>query len=192
MTRLLIFGSCLIIVACTPGPKKETESNIVVEPVLKDTTESSSLRRKGEQEFYKGNFSKSLSFFESAIRMDTNNGKTFYYYGRALGELNRIEESNINLFSSIRKNYGNGANAYFYMGLNHFNSRDYLKAQFLFTEVIQIDSTNAKAYRNRGMCYYYLKENAKACIDFTKAFSLGDEEVKGIISKYCEPNGPNL
>ena len=49
-----------------------------------------------------------------------------------------------------------------------------------------MDSTEALAYYNRGICYANLNLKNNACEDFTKAGELGLYDAYEVIKEYCK------
>ena len=53
-----------------------------------------------------------------------------------------------------------------------YNQGNFKEAIKLYTEVIEMNPNNAKAYNNRGIAYQRLGDNTRAQADFAKAESL--------------------
>ena len=67
------------------------------------------------------------------------------------------------------------------IGLN-----EYLSAAVDYTNIISLDSLDATAYFNRGICYASLELKVSACDDFKRAGELGLFEAYQVIKDYCE------
>jgi tetratricopeptide (TPR) repeat protein len=55
-----------------------------------------------------------------------------------------------------------------------------------FNKAVQIKPDYADAYMGRGSCFFAMKETEKACQDWQKSLSLGNQQVLKIIQKYCK------
>ena len=75
--------------------------------------------------------------------------------------------------------------AYFSRAEAKLGLNDFLAAAVDYTIVISMDSTEALAYYNRGICYANLDLKNNACEDFNKAGELGFFQAYEVIKEYC-------
>jgi regulator of sirC expression with transglutaminase-like and TPR domain len=55
-----------------------------------------------------------------------------------------------------------------------------------YTYIISLNSKDATAYYNRGICYANLEMKRNACDDFNRAGELGLFEAYQVVKEYCE------
>lgn len=75
--------------------------------------------------------------------------------------------------------------AWFNLALVKAEKGEFEEAIEAYSKVIKINDQFAEAYFNRGVTYLYLKNNKKACNDFSKAGELGIQEAYKMVKKYC-------
>jgi hypothetical protein len=63
---------------------------------------------------------------------------------------------------------------------------EFLAATVDYTYIISLDSKDATAYYNRGICYANIEMKKNACDDFNRAGELGLFEAYHVIKEYCE------
>ncbi|HEX7412421.1 MAG TPA: tetratricopeptide repeat protein [Bacteroidia bacterium] len=123
---------------------------------------------------------------DSVLFFDSLQPPAYFYKGKAQSELKEYTKSNLNLMNAIKLGIKDSAKVYFYIANNYLFMEKYMNAMFIYTKVIKINSSESKAYRNRGICYYYINRQQEACSDFDKALILGDTLVKDYITQYCK------
>lgn len=74
---------------------------------------------------------------------------------------------------------------YFYIGAAYFNKNDVNKAFDYYSKTIEVDSTFAQAYINRGRIFKNRQQHDKACQDWLKAEELGIKTL-GEETKFCK------
>lgn len=74
---------------------------------------------------------------------------------------------------------------YFYIGAAYFNKNDANKAFDYYSKSIEVDSTFAQAYINRGRIFKNRQQHDKACQDWLKAEELGIKTL-GEETKFCK------
>jgi len=70
-----------------------------------------------------------------------------------------------------------------YSILTDKDGKEHDKAIADFSKAIELDPADAKAYRNRGLAYYYKREYDKAMADFNKAIDLNPEYAEGYYNR---------
>jgi tetratricopeptide (TPR) repeat protein len=80
--------------------------------------------------------------------------------------------------------------AYFYRATARYNLKDFRGAFMDYTKAINIDPNNsgdyiAGSYYGRGLCFQYLGNKEKACLDFTKANELGNPDAANAMQINC-------
>ena len=63
--------------------------------------------------------------------------------------------------------------------------KNYAMALLDYNRSIVIDPSQAEINYNRGVCYFYVQQKEKACIDWNKAASMGDNKANDLLCKYC-------
>jgi len=64
---------------------------------------------------------------------------------------------------------------------------EYYTSIYYYTKSINEDPYFTFAYFNRGLTNILIKENEKACIDFSKSGELGFQKAYNLIKQYCNP-----
>jgi tetratricopeptide (TPR) repeat protein len=75
------------------------------------------------------------------------------------------------------------------MGFVYYDQGNYTKAIELYEKAIELDPDYAKAYYNRAVAYYYMKEYDKAWDDVYKTQSLGNQVHPGFLKALREASG---
>lgn len=88
-----------------------------------------------------------------------------------------LERSKL-LFQNIEEESAKKREAlnYFYLGLQYFNIGDYKNSILNYTQAINLDNNNFKAYSNRGFAYYNLNELDKAISDYNEALKIKPDD----------------
>ena len=74
---------------------------------------------------------------------------------------------------------GNKAAVYFQQGIESYKSANYRQAVEQFNQAIQLVSSLAEAYHNRGLAFANLRSDGDAVADLLKASELYQEQGKG-------------
>jgi TonB family protein len=80
------------------------------------------------------------------------------------------------------------ANKIFLEGVRLFEQTDVQGALERFTHVLQINENDDDAHYNRGVCYFKLKEDDKACLDWSQPSLRCQISVVELLNKYCNAN----
>ncbi|MGH1394859.1 MAG: tetratricopeptide repeat protein [Trichormus sp.] len=72
---------------------------------------------------------------------------------------------------------------YYQQGHAAYQVRDYKQAVDKFTQAIQQEPNNSKAYVNRGNARYNLKDYEGALVDYTAALQLNPQEIKALVNR---------
>ena len=73
----------------------------------------------------------------------------------------------------------------FRSGVKAMNKGEFGKAIELFTSCINNNPEDEGAFINRGICYYGLGEDEKACADWKAVQSMGRQSTDALLAKYC-------
>lgn len=122
-----------------------------------------------------------MQIFPDSISLICYRGVEKYFLGDKKGaqiDLDRSIESN-KLDSNTK------AEAYRFLGIISFDSKNYQEAIENCSKSLQYDSTDYSVYSLRGDCYINLKKTDKACKDYRKAADLGYMPAYGAIKKFC-------
>jgi DNA-binding helix-hairpin-helix protein with protein kinase domain len=72
---------------------------------------------------------------------------------------------------------------YYKQGHASYKIQDYEQAAIKFSQAIQKDPSNAKAYINRGNARYNLKEYEAALADYSRALQINPDEIKAHVNR---------
>lgn len=118
-------------------------------------------------------FNEAIADFDIVLSI-TPNDKAYFYKGRALMGLNRLEEAAIQYTMAIEMNpqffyaYNNRGNVLFQLG-------EYEASVIDFTKAITINPEYVFAYNNRGNAYFKLDKYPEALSDYNFAIDLRPE-----------------
>ena len=76
--------------------------------------------------------------------------------------------------------------AYFFRANSKFALKDYRGAISDFNKSIEYDPKNANSYLYRGASYDVLDDMKNACLDWSMAGELGNQQAYGLIQKHCQ------
>ncbi len=123
--------------------------------------------------------------FTAVINIEPNNEVAYFYRGTTYKQQNKFVDALADIDKAINLGYKEAqifitkANAYY--GID-----DFAEALKSVNIAIATDPINSRAYLLRGVIYMQLKENEKACLDFSKSCSLGDSFGCQKKAKYCK------
>lgn len=190
---LLITGFTLILSSC--GEDKEALKEKKAEKYFK----------KAMQLAEESDYLEALKFFDSALKLKPDD--ELAYFNRAVIKHNLAKYKDAikdytKAISLMHEGEGGGhgggeeegghgeehnpkAEAFNYRALAKMELDDYRGAISDFGEAIKLDANVAEYYVNRAEALKILDYMDAACLDWSKAGELGDEEVYDLIKKYC-------
>lgn len=120
-----------------------------------------------------------------AIKIDPENETA--YFNRAAEYLVSGNDSLavIDLISSAKYDRGN-INTLYFLGETQLKLKRYENASSTFNKIIEIDSTEEKAYFFRGISLMNVGDKISACNNLIKAGELGFFRAYNLISRYCK------
>jgi len=136
---------------------KNTNRNTVAESTVKTPEVLSGMSKEATLNFNLGNEKLKQGDIEAAI----------VHYTRA-----------IQLNPGYYKAYLNRGNAF--AGIEHYS-----EALTDFDLAIEIDPFQGDAFLGKGSCYYFLGRKEEACLNWQKAYKLGNEKAKIMLENYC-------
>ncbi|MCZ8330826.1 MAG: hypothetical protein O9282_05900 [Flavobacterium sp.] len=92
--------------------------------------------------------------------------------------------SDYNTFLKL-KNYSINNDIYFYRGCAKYELKDYSGALLDINMFLKKENEDALGYLQRGLIKVALNQKHNACMDFSKAGELGNEEGYKMIKKHC-------
>lgn len=105
-------------------------------------------------------------YYKAALRIQPNSEEALYMYAYHLQNTNRIDQA-IEYYQKIITINPINKFAYYNLGYIYLvYKKDFNKSIYNFTQSIEIDSSYAEAYYNRGLAYEQLGENEKAISDY--------------------------
>jgi tetratricopeptide (TPR) repeat protein len=98
--------------------------------------------------------------------------------------------SAINYYTLAIQQSQKNALAYFYRASARYTLKDFRGAFMDYSKAINIDPNSSedylsKSYYGRGLCFQYLGNKEKACLDFTKANELGNQDAANAMQINC-------
>ncbi len=162
--------------------------------------------KKAMQLAEESDYLEALKFFDSALKLKPDD--ELAYFNRAvikhnLGKYKDAIKDYTKAISLMHEGGGEGegeskdeggghgeehnpkAEAYNYRALAKMKLEDYRGAIADFGEAIKLDANVAEYYVNRAEALKILDYKDAACLDWSKAGELGNEEVYDLIKKYC-------
>jgi hypothetical protein len=88
------------------------------------------------------------------------------------------------LFFQTKAQTKQGYTYYYELGLDAYKSKDYKKADSLFTRALELRPVE-DAFFNRAICRFNQGDKAGYCEDMCQATDMGDEEAKKLFYKNC-------
>jgi len=149
-----------------------------------------SLIKKGVETFQQKNIEATISNFKKAISIDSSKPKGYYHLGVTYTMLcNQDETDNckkaLASFKKVADKNPDYEKINYNTGIAYFNLQQYKSALNYFNKAIIKDPTDFDYYINRAFVKLNLKDTTNACLDFRKAYKLGDNEAKGFIADFC-------
>lgn len=144
---------------------------------------------KGWDYFYQNDFETAMKRFNQAWLLDNKNYVAYWGFANIRGKQNQLEEAK-DLFDIAKKFNPKDANFFIsssaaYGGLyNQKKDLDLLKSMVAdLQKATQIDPSNAKAYAELAVAFFYLKDNLKASEYVKKADALDSTQVNPKLRK---------
>ncbi|MGD1841191.1 MAG: tetratricopeptide repeat protein [Thermonemataceae bacterium] len=132
-----------------------------------------------------------LSYLDKAITHDTISADYFHNRGVVKSQLEKHKEAILDFDKALDKytvyTYDKGeAESYCMRGANYQSMGLYEKALEDYTKAVTIDTINTNCIVLRANLYFKMGDTLRACEDWKKAKSLGDDWGRGDIRLYCK------
>ena len=130
------------------------------------------------------------AFFAQEITQTSDEKATqFINQGQEKANNNDWNEA-INQYTLAIQQSPKSAIAYYDRATARYNLKDFRGAFMDYSKAINIDPYNsgsyvAGSYYGRGLCFQYLGNKEKACLDFTKANELGNPDAANAMQTNC-------
>ena len=164
-----------------------------VNGALSDYNASITLESKFANSYYNrglmrekvGDMNGAYNDYDQCIQFDEEHAKA--YYNRAvIRERLGISEGVLADYDRAIEFNPNYALAYNNRGNLKLNEQDYDAAVLDYTQALTNDPAFPLAWYNRGVAKYYLSDREGSCQDYEVAASLGYEQAKESVKKYCQ------
>jgi len=126
---------------------------------------------KGNEHYYKGEYSEAIEYYDKALEIDTNDAGTWYNKGSALYNLGKYNET-IEYYDKALEIDPNHAKAWNNKGATLADLGKLNEAIEAFDKALEIDPNDADAWNNKGSALQYLGKNKDANKCFDKARQL--------------------
>jgi tetratricopeptide (TPR) repeat protein len=112
---------------------------------------------------------------------------TWAYFGK--GSISVLfKESILSLPEFPDTDAGKKASVYFQQGIEAYQSGNYRKAKDKFTSTLELVSTLAEAYHNRGLVFANLRSDGEAVADLIRASELYQQQDNGVAIDLIKQN----
>jgi tetratricopeptide (TPR) repeat protein len=135
--------------------------------------------------FMQKNFKEALDSYDQVAKLDPVFPDVYTNRGMMRHNLGDLKGAIADYTLALKQNQSNPT-AYNNKGAAELTLKDYQAALSDFTMAIKYKEDYADAYDNRGKARNKLGDLAGACDDWHKAYSLGLEDSKELIIKYCK------
>ncbi len=160
------------VALCYSNTGKYKEARQVYDKILHDDPYNSDVyRNRGEMHMGHKEYSKAISDFASAVRIDQKDIVSLYKCA--------VAYHYSGLYDFAIREYGraislNDKNPVFYdgRGLSFYYKKDYARSIEDFTKAIELNPKYPQTYSSRGLAYSEIREFDRAITDFNKALSL--------------------
>lgn len=139
---------------------------------------------RGKMSFKHGDYHSSLSDFEKASELKSNDADILYYRGAALYNLRRYNEALVSVNASINIRH-DFFDTWFLRALIKGQLKDYNGLIDDLDKAIELKPESGEAWFNRGLAKYNLMFKRSACLDWEQAKNLGYVEVEKYM-RYCQ------
>jgi len=136
--------------------------------------EISSFYQLGLDNYFKGNFNKSVEMFNQVIKIDPKNYKAFFNRGMSFYYLKDYEKAISDLGVFIEVN-DQDVDAYFHRGYSYLALSKYEDAISDYTKLLNLNPNHLTALYNRGFLYLFIKDTESAEKDLKKVIILNPE-----------------
>ncbi|WP_282086646.1 tetratricopeptide repeat protein [Aquimarina algiphila] len=173
----------IIVYACNNSAQKK-EAKI-------DIKKYESLIETGTLAMTNSKVEEAINSFQQAISIDSSKTIGYYRLGVTQGVLcnqgdNSYCQKALANFKKILDKDSDYEKISYNIGIIHFNQKRYNDALLFFNKAIIKDSLDIDYYINRGFTKLNLKDTIGSCLDFKKAYSLGDSEAKSLVEEFCK------
>jgi tetratricopeptide (TPR) repeat protein len=139
---------------------------------------------KAQRHFLRGEYERSITDFNSALKYGMDASKIHIPLGMAHFKngdfFEAVKNFNLSLDTTPANDY-----VRFLRGIAYFNNGDVEKAVDDFTDAIRFNGRRGAAYIARSLAFKALQREAEAERDLRSAVALGDVEVELFIREYC-------
>lgn len=139
----------------------------------------------GVDAYQKKLFDDAIAEFDTALGMDSTLHQAYFYRALSFGNVGSFDLSvpdlqKATLLAPNRDDY------WVYLGMAYdLGVKDKPNALLSFNKAISINPASKEGYFRRGLVYYSMMEDAKACADLLKAVELGHAQASNFKTKYC-------
>ncbi|OGS45523.1 MAG: hypothetical protein A2539_10175 [Elusimicrobia bacterium RIFOXYD2_FULL_34_15] len=123
---------------------------------------------------YKNRYKEAIIDFDTAIKLDNNYIKAYYYRGAAYS-LNKDSFKAIADFNRVIEFYPENAGVYFKRGDAYLQMKDYQNAVSDFNKCIEITPKFEKVHNSLGKVYYYQQKYDLAIKEYKRALKLNPD-----------------
>ena len=114
-----------------------------------DTTLLSEKLTSGFEHYERGELTESLAELNKSLEEDPENAQSLYYRGRTYQKMNKLGLALDDLLASVELEPSNVA-ALEVIGWIYLKRKNYKEGIRYYSQVIELDANNAKAYHNRA------------------------------------------
>ncbi|UZR93877.1 tetratricopeptide repeat protein [Chondrinema litorale] len=136
-----------------------------------------------------GDYDKAIALLKDLEQADSTFADAFFLKAEIKFQLEKYEEA-INAFQISVAKYTNEpeqlANVYSNISVCYFKLERYEEAEQAASNAIEMNTSLAAAYLNRGNAREMLRKDLESCNDWQKAVELGLSEIAPLIDGYCE------
>ncbi|MFK7783464.1 MAG: tetratricopeptide repeat protein [Crocinitomicaceae bacterium] len=165
------------------GEFEEAEANFTIAIEAKEKLAKAhyyrSKARSGQ-----GDYEGALKDINESLEQDPNDHLTIDMRGKIYLALERPKDALVE-FNKVLTIDPSFSDIHFSMGRAYKQMSNHLSAISEFDLAIAADPEDSKSYRLRGLSYFYLELDDKACNDLSKARKMGERGLDNIINKYC-------
>lgn len=128
--------------------------------------------RTGHSLYRKKKYSKALHEFDTAIELDPNNYRAYFWRGRTYIKIKRYREATID-FQTVIKIKPDYAEAYDNLGWLYMQLDEYDESIKYLSQSLELKPNDGWVYYTRGRCYFKKGDLQKALKDTKTSCSLG-------------------
>jgi tetratricopeptide (TPR) repeat protein len=130
-------------------------------------------------------YEEALRDYDSAILLDKNNSSLYLNRGMVLEKTGSLDAA-MKDFVIAGLMAPDNPDIYFRKGNIYFKMKNFYYSISMYSKAIGLDSIFGRAYYNRALSYYNIKDQEKACNDAYHAVSLGITDAGIFIKSVCE------